>query len=94
MISVSGIRVVRAFGQQRGEVNRFGNANIDARDYETHAEMIWATYYPPLMFAIQLGTLIIWYAGGLDVISGAMSLGTLIAFHGYLSMFYQPLPLF
>ena len=92
--SVSGIRVVRAFGQQRGEVNRFGNANIDARDYETHAEMIWATYYPPLMFAIQLGTLIIWYAGGLDVISGAMSLGTLIAFHGYLSMFYQPLRYF
>lgn len=89
--SVSGIRVVRAFGQQRGEVSRFGAANTDARDYETHAELIWATYYPPLMFAIQLGTLIIWYAGGLDVLSGAMSLGTLIAFHGYLGMFYQPL---
>ena len=89
--SVSGIRVVRAFGQQRGEVSRFGAANTDARDYETHAELIWATYYPPLMFAIQLGTLIIWYAGGLDVLSEAMSLGTLIAFHGYLGMFYQPL---
>ena len=89
--SVSGIRVVRAFGQQRDEVNRFGHANIDARDYETHAEMIWATYYPPLMFAIQLGTLIVWYVGGLDVIAGPMSLGTLFAFHGYLAMFYQPL---
>ena len=89
--SVSGIRVVRAFGQQRDEVNRFGDANIDARDYETHAEMIWATYYPPLMFAIQLGTLIVWYVGGLDVIAGAMSLGTLFAFHAYLAMFYQPL---
>ncbi len=89
--SVSGIRVVRAFGRQKGEVSRFGAANIDARDYETHAELIWATYYPPLMFAIQLGTLIIWYAGGLDVLAGSMSLGTLIAFHGYLGMFYQPL---
>ena len=89
--SVSGIRVVRAFGQQRGEVSRFGAANIDARDYETHAELIWATYYPPLMFAIQLGTLIIWYAGGLDVLAGSMSLGTLISFNSYLAMFYQPL---
>ena len=89
--SVSGIRVVRAFGQQRDEVNRFGRANIDARDYETHAEMIWATYYPPLMFAVQLGTLIVWYFGGLDVITGPMSLGTLFAFHAYLAMFYQPL---
>lgn len=89
--SVSGIRVVRAFGQQKSEVNRFGGANIDARDYETKAELIWATYYPPLMFAVQFGSLIIWYVGGLDVLAGAMSLGTLMAFHAYLAMFYEPL---
>ena len=96
--SVSGIRVVRAFGQQRDEVNRFGRANIDARDYETHAEMIWATYYPPLMFAVQFGTLIVWYVGGLDLLTGGldmvtgpMKLGTLFAFLGYLAMFYEPL---
>ncbi len=89
--SVSGIRVVRAFGQQGSEVNRFGDANVDARDYETKAELIWATYYPPLMFAIQLGSLIVWYVGGLDVIAGTMTLGTLMAFHSYLAMFYEPL---
>lgn len=89
--SVSGIRVVRAFGQQTSEVSRFGGANIDARDYETKAELIWATYYPPLLFAVQFGSLILWYVGGLDVLTGAMSLGTLMAFHAYLTMFYQPL---
>ncbi len=89
--SVSGIRVVRAFGKQRGEVDRFHESNIDARDYETNAELIWATYYPPLMLAIQLGTLIIWYAGGLNVLGTTMTLGTLIAFQSYLSMFYEPL---
>lgn len=89
--SVSGIRVVRAFGQQKDEVNRFGTANVDTRDYETQAELIWATYYPPLMFAVQFGSLIIWYVGGLDVLTGTMSLGTLIAFHAYLAMFYEPL---
>ena len=89
--SVSGIRVVRAFGQQKDEVNRFGDANVDTRDYETKAELIWATYYPPLMFAVQFGSLIIWYVGGLDVLTGTMSLGTLIAFHSYLLMFYEPL---
>ena len=89
--SVSGIRVVRAFGQQKDEVSRFDHANIDARDYETHAEMIWATYYPPLMFAVQFGTLIVWYVGGLDVITDDMSLGTLFSFLAFLAMFYQPL---
>ena len=92
--SVSGIRVVRAFGRQRGEVNRFRTANVDTRDYETYAEMVWATYYPPLMFAVQLGTLIIWYAGGLNIITGPMKLGTLFAFLGYLGMFYEPLRYF
>lgn len=89
--SVSGIRVVRAFGRQRDEVTRFEESNIDARDYETHAELIWATYYPPLIFAVSLGTLIVWYVGGLEVLGGTMSLGTLMAFQSYLAMFYQPL---
>ncbi len=89
--SVSGIRVVRAFGQQGSEVNRFGEANVDARDFETKAEMVWATYYPPLMFAVNLGTLIVWYVGGLGVLGGSMTLGTLFAFNMYLSMFYGPL---
>ena len=89
--SVSGIRVVRAFGQQRSEVGRFEGANTDTRDYETKAELIWATYYPPLMFAVQFGSLVVWYVGGLDVIAGTMTLGTLMAFHAYLAIFYEPL---
>lgn len=89
--SVSGVRVVRAFGQQRSEVNRFGGANIDARDHETKAELIWATYYPPLLFAVQFGSLIIWFVGGLDILTGTMTFGTLMAFHFYLAMFYEPL---
>ena len=53
--------------------------------------MIWATYYPPLMFAVQLGSLIVWYVGGLNIIGGTMTFGTLMAFHAYLMMFYEPL---
>ncbi len=89
--SVSGIRVVRAFGQQNSEVDRFDDANTDARDYETNAELIWATYYPPLMFAVGLGSLIVWYYGGLNVIGGEMTLGRLMTFLMYLAMFYEPL---
>ena len=89
--SISGIRVVRAFGRQTGEISRFSAANEDARYYDTYAETVWATYYPPLLFAISLGTLIAWYAGGLQVITGDMTLGTLFFFHSLLAMFYGPL---
>lgn len=89
--SISGIRVVRAFGQQTGEISRFSTANEDARHYDTYAETVWATYYPPLLFAVSLGSLIAWYAGGLQVIAGDMTLGTLFFFHSLLAMFYGPL---
>ncbi|MDE0044037.1 MAG: ABC transporter transmembrane domain-containing protein, partial [Candidatus Poribacteria bacterium] len=89
--SISGIRVVRAFGQQTGEISRFSTANEDARHYDTYAETVWATYYPPLLFTISFGSLIAWYAGGLQVIAGDMTLGTLFLFHAYLAMFYGPL---
>ena len=89
--SVSGIRVVRAFGQQKSEVGRFSFTNEDARNYDTIAEKVWATYYPLLGFSVQLGTLIVWYAGGLQVITGDMTFGTLMAFHSFLAMFYGPL---
>ena len=89
--SISGIRVVRAFGRQTGEISRFSTANEDARHYDTYAETVWATYYPPLLFAVSLGSLIAWYAGGLQVIAGDMTLGTLFFFHSLLAMFYGPL---
>ncbi len=89
--SISGIRVVRAFGRQTGEITRFSTANEDARHYDTYAETVWATYYPPLLFAVSLGSLIAWYAGGLQVIAGDMTLGTLFFFHSLLAMFYGPL---
>ena len=89
--SISGIRVVRAFGRQTGEIGRFSVANEDARSYDTYAETVWATYYPPLAFVVHLGSLIAWFAGGLQVIAGDMTLGTLFAFNSYLAMFYGPL---
>ena len=42
-----------------------------------------------LLFA--LGTLVVWYIGGRDVLFGAMTLGSLMAFLMYLAMFYTPL---
>jgi len=39
----------------------------------------------------MIGSFVVWYIGGADVIGGRMSLGTLFAFFSYLSMFYRPI---
>jgi ABC-type multidrug transport system fused ATPase/permease subunit len=52
---------------------------------------VWAMYSPAMSFAAALGTgLILWY-GGTQVIAGTMKVGELVAFTIYLSLFYEPI---
>src|SRR5690606_39828878 len=49
-----------------------------------------ATFNPLMGFVFGLGGLIIWFAGGKLVLQQHLSLGTLMAFFGYMGMFYGP----
>ena len=88
---LSGIRLVKAFGQETRECKRFSEAAIYMRDTQRGVEMNVATFNPVMAFVFNLGGLLIWYAGGELVMGRQMTLGTLLAFATYLSMFYQPI---
>jgi len=89
--ALSGIRVVKGFAQERREIKRFDSRSYDLFQVSMWAEQMWATCMPMLSFIWGLGTLIIWYFGGRNVIGGDMTFGTLTAFIAYLGMFYGPL---
>ena len=89
--SLSGIRVVKAFAQEQREMQRFGERNLQVRQTRLNVDNSWATFHPLVSFLFGLGGLLVWYAGGQDVLAGHISLGTLIAFISYLGMFYGPL---
>ncbi len=89
--ALSGIRVVKAFGQEEQEIERFDERNYDLLKAESNAEQTWATFFPMITFMSMIGSFVVWYIGGADVIGGRMSLGTLFAFFSYLSMFYRPI---
>jgi ATP-binding cassette subfamily B protein len=88
---LSGIRVVKAFGQEEREISRFTRASLEVRDARRALERTGAVFHPTMAIVFQAGGWLIWYAGGKDVLGGSISLGTLMAFFGYLSMFYGPL---
>jgi ATP-binding cassette subfamily B protein len=48
-------------------------------------------FNPSIGLLFQLGGLIVWYVGGQWVLDGSLTLGKLLAFLGYLGMFYAPL---
>lgn len=88
---LSGIRVVKAFGQEGREYERFENASTYLKDSRLWVEFATSSYSAAMQLVFSLGGLIVWYVGGKDVIGQQMTLGSLIAFLAYLAMFYAPL---
>jgi ATP-binding cassette, subfamily B, multidrug efflux pump len=88
---IVGMPVVQLFNQEARVRGQFGDINEDYRGATVRAIFYYAVYFPmiELITAIGIG-LLIWYGGG-EVLSGALSLGALIAFLQYAQRFYQPL---
>jgi len=88
---LSGIRVVKAFNQEARELERFRTVSSRLREAKNHVDMSIATFNPVIGLVFQIGGWIVWYFGGRSVLLGHLSLGDLMAFFGYLWMFYGPL---
>jgi subfamily B ATP-binding cassette protein MsbA len=89
--SLSGIRVIQAFGQEDRELARF--ATESENYYRARVEGIrhWATFFPAMGFVAALGTVIVLGAGAVMVVQGDLTLGTLVAFLSYITSFYEPI---
>lgn len=88
---LQGIRLVKLFGQEDREQQRFSESASYMQDARRSVELSAATFAPFMGFVFGLGGLIIWYAGGWLVWDDKITLGTLMAFFGYMGMFYGPI---
>ncbi len=88
---LNGIRVVKCFGREASEIERFkGASKKHAAQSEANAK-IFDTIFPLLGFGIRLGSyLILWY-GNLQLFNGDMSVGTLHQINSYANIIYAPL---
>lgn len=82
---------MKVFAQERREQRRFDDVAGYLRDSRRAVDRSAATLLPIFGYAFSLGGLIVWLAGGKSVIGGHITLGTLMAFLGYLGMFYGPI---
>ena len=88
---LSGIRVVKAFGQEQKEVNRFKTASRELTDITIRNEKAWNTIFPSLGFIMGLGNFLLLYFGSNMVLDQQMKVGELIQFTQYAGMVYGPL---
>jgi ATP-binding cassette subfamily B protein len=90
MDNLQGIRQVKAYGNQKHEDERFGKRADDLRQGTLLVMRAWANYSPAMTFATALGSGLVLWVGGRLVLQGSLSLGQLVGFLFFLSLFYEP----
>jgi ABC-type multidrug transport system fused ATPase/permease subunit len=89
--SLSGIRVVRAFGQERAHMKRFAELNDENRAANMTTVNLNAAYFPAVEFLSALVTVEILVIGGFEAINGHTSTGVVFAFIAALNNFFDPI---
>lgn len=89
--SISGVRVIKAFVQERKEIRSFAKANKNNKDKNMKVVKLQATVMPLLDVVVGLSSLITLFYGGYLTMIGEISLGRFIAFNQYINMLVWPM---
>jgi ATP-binding cassette subfamily B protein len=89
--TLSGIRVVRAFGQEPRHIRRFAELNAANREANMTTVNLNAAYFPAIELISAIGTVAILIYGGYQAIDGAITIGVIVAFIAALNNFFDPI---
>ena len=89
--TLSGVRVVRSFGQERRHQTQMTALNEENRDVNMKTVYLNASYFPAVEMLAAVGTAVILLYGGSQAVNGAIEVGVVVAFVGYLTRFFEPI---
>ena len=89
--NLSGVRMVRAFVQERAELRRFEELNRDYISQNLKLVRIQGFFQPLLEALIGLTFLVVLWVGGQQVLLGRISLGSFVMFNTYMGMLVWPM---
>jgi ATP-binding cassette subfamily B protein len=89
--TLSGIRIVRAFGQEPRHITHFAELNHENRVANMTTVKLNAAYFPAVELLSALVTVEILVIGGIEVINGHTSTGVVFAFIAALNNFFDPI---
>ena len=89
--TLSGIRVVRSFGQEPVHEARFAELNEDNREANMVTVRLNAAYFPAVEMLSGVALAVIVLYGGYQAIDGHVTVGTVVAFVATLSFLFEPI---
>ena len=88
---VSGMRVVQSLGQESFTVEQFQELSLRNMKANLRVSLLFAAVFPTMTITNMLGMALVLSFGGMRVIQGATTVGTLLAFLAYIQRFFGPL---
>ena len=88
--TIPGIRVVKAFAQEKREVARFREANNRNLEVNDRVNTVWSLFSPTVTLLTEVGLLVVWIFGIWQVSQKQITVGVLAAFLAYIGRFYAP----
>jgi ATP-binding cassette subfamily B multidrug efflux pump len=89
--NLSGIRVVKAYVRERYEIGLFKTLSWDYLKKNLVLARVQSIMWPLMFLLVGFSLIITLYVGGNQVIEGRLSIGSLTAFFGYLTMLIWPM---
>ena len=91
MDNLQGVRAIKSFGREAHEDRRFADKAEGLRQGTLVVMKAWSIYSPAMAFCTALGSALVLWVGGRQVIEGTMKLGDLVGFLFFLALFYEPI---
>ncbi|MBD3182901.1 ATP-binding cassette domain-containing protein [Candidatus Poribacteria bacterium] len=87
---ISGVRVVKSFSREDKNIEHFDRTNEENLSANMQAVKVWSIYFPIIEVITAVGTSIVLWNGGVQIMGEQLTRGELVAFLGYVHMFYMP----
>ena len=89
--NLTGIQVVKGFAREPYEIAKYRTENQEVFQKRIRVMRYFSINFPAMFTIVFLSTALILFFGGREVIAGRMTIGTLVAFNGYVAMLGMPM---
>jgi ATP-binding cassette subfamily B multidrug efflux pump len=89
--NLTGVQVVKGFAREPYEIEKYRAQNEEVFQKRIGVMRYFSINFPAMFTIVFVSTALILYFGGREVIAGQMTIGTLIAFNGYVAMLGEPM---
>ncbi len=90
-LNVNGALLMKIFGRERTNFDRFRRRSEDVRDIGVRQAVVGRWFFMGLGLISAVGTALVFWAGGHLVLQGVFTIGTIVAFAAYLGQLYGPI---